>query len=244
MSVLVSSHTAELKQREKVAEGTLAFHLERPRGFEFRAGQSIDLTLIDPPESDPEGNSRAFSIASAPYEDELLVATRMRDTAFKHILQALPIGSSVKVDGPFGYFTLHRSPTRPAVFLAGGIGITPFLSMVRQAAHDQLPQELYLFYGNRRPEDAAFLEALAQLTKTNPRFHFIPTMSQMEKSHRDWPAEIGFINREMLARYVPVLEEPVYYVAGPPAMVAAMRRMLTAAGIDEDNIRTEEFSGY
>src|SRR5581483_10858679 len=58
MSVLVSSHTAELKQREKVAEDTLAFHLERPRDFEFRAGQSIDLTLIDPPESDPEGNSR------------------------------------------------------------------------------------------------------------------------------------------------------------------------------------------
>jgi ferredoxin-NADP reductase len=168
----------------------------------------------------------------------------MRDTAFKRILQALPNGSSVKVDGPFGYFTLHRNPTRSAVLLAGGIGVTPFLSMVRQAAHDQLPQPLYLFYGNRRPEDAPFLDSLFQLTKTNSRFHFIPCMSEMEKSHRQWTSETGFINREMLDRYVPALAEPVYYVAGPPAMVATMRLMLTAAGIDEDNIRTEEFSGY
>ena len=69
-------------------------------------------------------------------------------------------------------------------------------------------------------------------------------MSQVEKSHRGWTAEIGFINREMLGRYVPALTEPVYYVAGPPAMVATMRLMLTAAGVDEDNIRMEEFSGY
>jgi len=244
MSVAMSTYTAQLKQIEEIAEGTVAFHLEKPSGFEFIAGQSIDLTLVNPPESDSEGNSRAFSIASAPYEDEILVATRMRDTAFKRVLRTLPVGTSVKMDGPFGYFKLHRNPTRSAVFLAGGIGITPFLSMARQAAHDQLPQQLYLFYGNRRPEDAPFLDALFQLTKTNSRFQFIPCMSQMEKSHRGWTAETGFINREMLDRYVPALAEPVYYVAGPPAMVATMRLMLTAAGVDEDNIRMEEFSGY
>jgi len=200
--------------------------------------------LINPAESDSEGDNRAFSIASAPYEDELLVATRMRDTAFKRVLRALPIGDSVKVDGPSGYFTLHRNSTRPVVFLAGGIGITPFLSMAQQAAHDQLSQQLYLFYGNRRPEDAAFLEVLAQLTKTNSRFHFIPTMSEMEKSLREWTGESGFIDQEMLHRYLPTLQGPAYYVAGPPAMVAVMRQTLTTAGVDEDDIHTEEFSGY
>jgi ferredoxin-NADP reductase len=244
MSVAMSTRTALLQQREEIAEGTMAFHLEKPTGFEFSAGQSIDLTLVNPREGDSEGNSRAFSIASAPYEGEILVATRMRDTAFKRVLGTLPVGSSVKVDGPFGYFKLHRNPTRSAVFLAGGIGITPFLSMVRQAAHDQLPQQLYLFYSNRRPEDAPFLDALFQLTKTNSRFHFIPCMSQMERSHRQWTAETGSINRKMLDRYLPALAEPVYYVAGPPAMVATIRQMLTAAGVDEDNVRTEEFSGY
>jgi ferredoxin-NADP reductase len=244
MAVLASTYTAVLKHREEIAEGTMALHLEKPSGFEFRPGQSIDLTLINPPESDSEGNSRAFSIASAPCEKDLLIATRIRDTAFKRTMQALPTGTSLKVDGPFGYFTLHRSPTRAAVFLAGGIGITPFLSMVRQAAHDQLSQQLYLFYSNRRPEDAAFLEVLAQLTKTNSRFHFIPSMSEMEKSHREWTGETGPIDQEMLNRYLPALLGPMYYVAGPPAMVAAMRQMLATAGVDEDDIRTEEFSGY
>ena len=109
MSVAMSTHTAQLKQIEEIAEGTVAFHLEKPSGFEFMAGQSIDLTLVNPPESDSEGNSRAFSIASAPYEDEILVATRMRDTAFKRVLGTLPVGTSVKMDGPFGYFKLHRT---------------------------------------------------------------------------------------------------------------------------------------
>jgi ferredoxin-NADP reductase len=244
MTVLASAYAAVLKQREEIAEATMAFHLEKPTGFEFRPGQAIDLTLINPPDTDSEGSSRAFSIASAPYEDELLVVTRMRDTAFKRVLRVLPVGASVKVDGPSGYFTLHRNSTRTAVFLAGGIGITPFLSMARQAAHDQLSQQLYLFYGNRRPEDAAFLDVLAALTKTNSRFHFIPTMSEMEKSLREWTGESGFIDQGMLNRYLPDLQGPAYYVAGPPGMVAVMRQTLTAAGVDEDDIRTEEFSGY
>jgi ferredoxin-NADP reductase len=244
MAVLASTYTAVLKQREEIAEGTMAFHLEKPPGFEFKPGQSIDLTLINGPESDSEGNSRAFSIASAPCEEDLLVATRIRDTAFKRIVRVLPIGTSLKVDGPFGYFTLHRNPTRAAVFLAGGIGITPFVSMIRQAAHDQLSQQLSLFYSNRRPEDAAFLDVLAQLAKTNSRFHFIPSMSEMEKSHREWTGETGSIDQEMLNRYLPALHGPMYYVAGPPAMVAAMRQMLTTVDVDEDDIRTEEFSGY
>ena len=179
MSVAMSTRTARLKQIEEIAEGTVAFHLEKPSGFEFT------FDIGDPPESDSEGNSRAFLIASAPYEDEILVATRMRDTAFKRVLGTRPVGTSVKMDGPFGYFKLHRNPTRSAVFLAGGIGITPFLSMARQAAHDQLPRQLYLFYGNRTQEDAPFLDALFRLTKTNSRFHFIPCMSQVESRTGD-----------------------------------------------------------
>lgn len=69
-------------------------------------------------------------------------------------------------------------------------------------------------------------------------------MSEMDKSKRQWTGETGFINKEMLGKYLPALEGPIYYLAGPPAMVAAMRRMLTEAGVDEDDIRTEEFSGY
>lgn len=87
------------------------------------------MTLLDPAETDSEGNTRAFSIASAPQEDTLMIATRMRDTAFKRSLKAMPAGTAVKIEGPFGNLTLHNNAARAAVLLAGGIGITPFRSM-------------------------------------------------------------------------------------------------------------------
>ena len=82
-------------------------------GFEFKAGHFLELTWIDPPETDAEGNARAFSIASAPYEDRLMFTTRLRDTAFKRVLRDTPIGSIAKIDGPFGDLTLHNNVSRP-----------------------------------------------------------------------------------------------------------------------------------
>ncbi len=244
MTTATSAHTTPLTKREVIAEDTMAFHFAKLADFQFRAGQSIDMTLINAPETDAEGNTRAFSIASAPFDNDLMIATRMRDTAFKRVLRKAALGIEVKIEGPSGSFVLHRKAEKPAVFLAGGIGITPFLSIIRQATHDRAPHRLYLFYGNRRLEDAAFLDILTETSKQNPNFHLIATMSEMEKSHREWKGETGFIDKDMLTKYLPTLQGPIYYIAGPPAMVAAMRRMLTEAGVDEDDIRTEEFSGY
>ena len=244
MTNATSAHTAPLTKREEIAEGTMAFHFAKPADFQFRAGQSIDLTLLNPPETDAEGNSRAFSIASAPFDSDLMIATRMRDTAFKRVLRNASPGLQVKIDGPSGSFVLHGKSEKPAVFLAGGIGITPFLSIIRQAVHDQSPHHMYLFYSNRRPEDAAFLDLLSEATKRNANFHLIATMTEMDKSHREWKGETGLINKDMLTKHLPSLQGPNYYLAGPPAMVAAMRRMLIEAGVDKDDIRTEKFSGY
>lgn len=244
MTTATSAHTTTLTKREEIAEGTMAFHFAKPADFQFRAGQAIDITLLNPPETDAEGNTRAFSIASAPFDGDLMIATRMRDTAFKRVLRSATLPLEVKIEGPSGSFVLHRKAEKPAVFLAGGIGITPFVSIIRAATHDRAPHQLYLFYGNRRPEDAAFLDRLTAIPAQNPNFHLIATMSEMEKSHRDWQGETGFIAKAMLTQYLPTLQGPIYYIAGPPAMVAAMRRMLTEAGVDEDDIRTEEFSGY
>jgi len=129
VATTILNHTTALRKREQIAEGTIAFHFEKPAGFEFRAGQFLDWTLINPPETDAEGNTRAFSIVSAPFESDV-IATRMRDTAFKRVLRSMPLGTEVKIDGPSGSFTLHKNSAKPAVFLAGGIGITPFVSMV------------------------------------------------------------------------------------------------------------------
>ncbi len=234
----------KLLKKETVAEGTMMFTLGKPPDFIFKAGQSIDITLINPPETDAEGNTRAFSLVSAPSEDYLAITTRMRDTAFKRVLKNMPLDSEFEFAGPFGSFTLHNNSSKPAVFLVGGIGITPFYSILKYAAMNHLPHKIYLFYSNRRPEDTAFLTELEAMKKNNPNYTLIATMTEMEKSNKHWTGEKGFIKKEMIEKYVPDLSSPIFYSAGPPEMVATMRKVLNELGIDDDNIRTEEFSGY
>jgi ferredoxin-NADP reductase len=234
----------KLKDRKEVAEGTMAFRFEKPLGWTFQAGQYLDVTLLDPSETDPEGNVRSFSIASAPHEETLMVATRMRDTAFKRVLRAMPFGTAVKIEGPSGDLILQKDSTRTAVFLAGGIGITPFRSIVHWAAKDKLTHRIVLFYCNRRPEDAPFLADLQSLERHNPKYKLIASMTEMEKSHQPWHGETGLINQEMLGRHLKNAASPIYYIAGPPAMVKGLQEMLREAKIKDDDIRAEEFAGY
>ncbi len=228
--------------KQTIAEGTMLFSFTKPEGFVFTAGQSIDMTLVDPPETDAEGNTRAYSLCSAPHEADLQVAMRMRDTAFKRVLGSLPVGAAVRIEGPFGSFCLHEDTTRPAVFLAGGIGVTPFRSMVLDARERGLPHTIYLFYSNRRPEDAAFLRELSELRTST--FVFVPTMTNAGESQEVWTGETGYITASMLQKYVVGNTRPVFYLAGPEPMVTAMRAMLQSAGVSGDDVRFEEFSGY
>jgi ferredoxin-NADP reductase len=244
-------YSLKLKRRSEVAERTLEFRFEKPPGMTFKAGQFMDLTLIDPLETDAEGNMRGFSINSAPDDPELTFTTRLRETAFKRVLQMMPLGTEIKVEGPFGNLTLHNNASRPAILLAGGIGVTPFRSIVRRAAHEKLPHRIFLFYANRRPEDAPFLDEFRDLVRENPNFSFIPTMTQMSGSHLPWEGETRYIDHGMIAKHLQSdtfpgsnPTGPIYYIAGPPQMVAGLRMMLNKAGIDDDDIRTEEFTGY
>lgn len=240
----MGAYTVKLERRQQVAEGTMAFCFGKPAGFEFAGGQSIDVTLINPPQTDAEGNTRALSLASAPHEPYLMVATRLRDTAFKRTLKTLEPGTEVKIEGPFGSMTLHRKTNRPAVILAGGIGITPFRSMLVQATKANTGHGLFLFYSNRRPEDAAFLAELQELARQHTNFTLVATMTNLEKSQAVWTGEKGHISIEIVMKYVNDLADPIYYTAGPPALVAAMKEMLSEAGVDEDDINSEDFSGY
>ena len=133
----MSIHMVKLLGRENVAEGTMAFHFEKPDSFLYKAGQFADFTLIDPPQTDAEGSIRGFSLASAPYEKDLTIATRMRDMAFKRVMKELPDGTQLKLDAPYGSFTLHKNAAIPAVFLTGGIGITAVRSILLEATHNE-----------------------------------------------------------------------------------------------------------
>jgi ferredoxin-NADP reductase len=236
--------TVKLARKELVAEGTMAFYFEKPLGFGYKSGQTIDLTLENPPETDAEGNSRTFSLITAPYEENLGIATRLRDTAFKRVLKNMPAGSGLTLEGPSGSLTLHNDVSKPAVFLAGGIGITPFYSLAKNAAELKLPHKIYLFFSNRRPEDSAFLAALQDLEKLNPNFKLIATMTDMAKSSQPWSGPTGYVTKDLILSEVPNFNQAIAYVAGPAAMVSAMHKILNDAGMNDDYIRIEEFAGY
>lgn len=239
---MAATYEIRLIGRKDVAEGTMAFLFEKPPGFSFEAGQFARFTLIDPPETDAEGNARTFSLASAPYEENLMIATRMRDTAFKRVLKGMAPETRVTARGPYGSLTLHEEAARTAVFLAGGIGITPFRSILMQAARDQLARTIILFYSNRRPEDAAFLEELSALQGRMDGFKLIAVMTDMARSNRSWDGPTGHIDAEMLKTHIDDLARPGYYIAGPPGMVAAMQKILAGAGAQD--VRVEQFAGY
>jgi ferredoxin-NADP reductase len=240
----MANYEMTLVDRQRIARDTMAFWFDtNGASFGFRAGQHADFVFAHPGMEDESDNSRTFSLACAPLDRRpVMIALRIRKTPFKNALKSAVLGTKFIVSRPRGSFTLHRDITRPAVFLAGGIGIAPIRSILQQATRERLPHKLYLFYSNREADDAAFIEEFESLAAQNPNFIFIPTVT----GHRTiaWPYEKGHINREMLMRYLLGLIGPIYYIAGPSGMVTAMSDMLNASGVSEDDMRTEEFGDY
>jgi ferredoxin-NADP reductase len=240
----MAEYEMTLVDRQRIARDTMAFWLDtNGASFGFRAGQHADFMFMRPCMEGENDNSRTFSIASSPHDKRpVMIAMRMRRTAFKTALKSAAFGTKFIVSRPRGSFTLHRDITRPAVFLAGGIGIAPIRSIIHQVTQECLPHRLYLFYSNREADDVAFIEEFESLTVQNPNFTFIPTVT----GHRTiaWPYEKGHINREMLSRYLLGLKGPIYYIAGPSGMVTAMTDLLNASGVSDDEVKTEEFGDY
>ncbi len=240
---MMNTKTRLLSKRE-IADSTMEFTLFRPEGFDYLAGQTIDLSLIDPAESDLRGNTRTFSLVSAPHEPVLKIAMRIRNSSFKKVLKSMEDNAELSLEGPFGSFGLHRKVERPAVFLAGGIGITPIYSMVHDATYRKLENKIILFFSNRTPDNTPYLAELQALEKENPNFTLVATMTDMDNSTQNWDGEKGRIDANLLQKYLPKDSSPIYYLTGPQAMVEAMRDLLNKMNVDSDDIRFEEFSGY
>jgi ferredoxin-NADP reductase len=244
---------SKLVGRQLVATNTMSFSFSKPADWTFRAGQFVDITLLHPPMTDAEGDTRGFSISSAPSEGVITITTRLRDTAFKRSLQQVALGTPVRIEGPFGELAFE-DPTRPAVVLTGGIGITPFHSMLVEAArHGGLDHPVVVVHSNGRPEEAPFLAELQQLAERDDNLVFGPTMTDLGPSDA-WAGERSRIDVALLRRHLDGVSnaiyflagppEPIYYLTGPPGLVRALRTMLDDIGIDPHDIRTEEFTGY
>jgi ferredoxin-NADP reductase len=168
----------------------------------------------------------------------------MTGSALKRSLAEVPLGRLVELLGPSGSFTLHTDSSMPAVFIAGGIGITPFRSMTHDAVSRKLPHRITLIYSNRNPESAAFHDEFRRMAKTHPTFRYVPTMTEADTSQQPWEGEQRTVTADFLREYVGDLNTPIFYLAGPPGLVAGVTKTVIEAGANPTRVRSEEFEGY
>jgi ferredoxin-NADP reductase/nitrite reductase/ring-hydroxylating ferredoxin subunit len=203
---------------------------------------------------DPKGPIRHFTISSSPTENFIMFSTRIRDSPYKKRLSTLEEGSRVKVRGPEGQFVLHEDYSKPAVFLSGGIGVTPFRSMIKYATDKQLPLRIVMFDSNRNRDNILFKKEFDDWANINKNLKIIYTISEDEQQQQqssstanDWKGEYGRIDKAMILKYLDsdMLNNSIFYICGPPSMLKAMQSLLQDnLEIPRERIKVEEFTGY
>jgi ferredoxin-NADP reductase len=234
---------ATIKEKQEVAKETLLVTFDlHGEEVEFVPGQYFFVNLPDVGHQDEKGLRRHITVVTSPNEKGVLgLATRLRDSAFKRTLRELPVGAEVDVEPPKGKFVLPDDTSRPLVFVAGGIGITVFRSMLRFIREEGLPYRVTLIYSCRDRESAAFLDELQELERELPNFRLVLTMTD----DADWEGETRRIDAAFFNDYLGQnLNEYTFMVAGPPGMVEGMQSALAEAGVEEENIIASRFSGY
>jgi ferredoxin-NADP reductase len=234
---------AQLKEKQEIAKGTLLATFDLlGEDVEFKPGQYFFVTLPDVGHQDERGLRRHITVVTSPNEKGVLgFATRMRDSAFKRSLREVPPGTEVEVEPPKGDFVLPEETSRPLVFVAGGIGITVFRSMLRYIREEGLPHRVTLIYSNRDQESTAFLDELRELEQENPNFRLVLTMTQ----DPSWDGESRKIDAQFFRDYLGEdLNAYTFLVAGPPGMVEGMQEALVETGVEEENVVAQRYSGY
>ena len=234
---------ALINEKREVAKGTLLVTFDLlGEEMDFTPGQYFHVTLPNIGDDDEKGLRRHITVVTSPNEKGVLgFATRMRDSAFKRTLRELPVGSDVEVEAPKGKFGLPDDASRPVVFVAGGIGITVFRSMLRYISEEQLPYRVTLIYSNRDRESTAFLDELRELEHALPDFKLVLTMTQ----DPGWQGETRKVDGEFVRDYLDDdLNRYTFLVAGPPAMAEGVQGALRDAGVRDENVIAEHYSGY
>lgn len=233
---------ARIAEKREVAEGTLFVVFDVPEEVDFIPGQYFWVELPDRGFSDERGLRRHVSVATSPTEDGVLgLATRLRDSAFKQTLAALDVGDEVDVEQPKGDFHLPEETDRPYAFVAGGIGISVFRCMLRYIADRGLPHRVTLVYSNRDRSATAFLDELEEIEESATGVRVVLTMTD----DPEWEGETRLVDEAMLRDVLgEEFDGTTFLVAGPPGMVDGVVESLEAAGLPEDQIRPDRFSGY
>lgn len=219
--------------KKQVGSSIVEFNFDSPK-LDFEPGQYVELTLTHP-KGDARGYRRIFSIASRPGEDQLTIGTKIpvKPSSFKRAMMGLTPGAIVHATRIAGDFVLPKDTTRPIVCIAGGVGITPFVSFIVSSN-----RKIQLVYAVKSINELSFVDILKQ--------HDIDVTIVSDDSaklpDKDWRYEIGRLNEAMLKELIDVDSQPVVYISGPPAMVKALRQAVRNIGIKD--IKVDEFSGY
>ncbi|HSA75263.1 MAG TPA: Rieske 2Fe-2S domain-containing protein [Candidatus Nitrosocosmicus sp.] len=219
---------------------------------EYTAGQFafFDIGGVN---NDPKGPIRHFTISSSPTEDFIMFTTRIRESPYKKRLSALEEGAKVRVRGPEGQFVLHDDYSKPAVFLSGGIGVTPFRSMIKYVTDKLLPLKIVMFDSNKDPDNILFKKEFDGWIALNKNLKIIYTISEVKQNEQQsivnngWKGEYGRINKAMISKYLDgtLLNNSIFYICGPPGMLKAMQSLLQEElKISSERIKVEEFTGY
>jgi len=233
--------SVKIVEKKNLADGTLGLYLEKPEKFTYKAGQYALLHVPPLKDKDVRESTHAMSLASAPHQDTLLMAMRVSQSNFKQTINSMNVGDTLEIDGPLG--TLYPDEdTQPVVFLSGGIGIAPFHGIIEEQSRREWPRMVTLFYADKSPKDAVFLEKLQALTNKN--FVFVPTMTRIDEEDKSWSGERGRITAELIQKYVKEPCVPKYYIVGLPEMVKSSKEELLKLNVPQDNIKVELFTGY
>ena len=220
--------------------------------FDYLPGQYLQVLLpIEKDQCDTRCNIRSYSIASSPTETEktgqVMIATKFalaNSSVFKQHLANFKASDRLQIRGPMGRFLLQDDYSKEAVMLSGGIGITPFRNMVKFATDKGLPLKITLLYSNKTTADIVWRDQFDEFAAQNPNLKLVHTITNQTKELENWPGERGFINAEMIKKYVSDINNAIFYLCGPPAMVDALKQVLLAMNIAQENIRYELFAGY
>ena len=232
---------ATVSEKREVAKGTLFVRFAVEDYPDYRPGAYFWVELPDRGHSDEKGLRRHISLATSPTErGGVGLATRIRETAFKRTLAELEVGDEVQVEEPKGSFLLPEDTDAEYAFVAGGIGITVFRSMLRFIADEGLPYRVTLVYSNRYRESSAFLDELEELERRIGGLRVVLTMTD----EQDWEGETRHLDADVLRELLGGLEDKTFLIAGPPAMTEAVADSLLGTGLREERVLASKFSGY
>ncbi|MFZ5932876.1 MAG: FAD-dependent oxidoreductase [Patescibacteria group bacterium] len=212
----------------------------------YLAGQYFYFTLPALKYPDPRGATRHFTLSSSPSEQGVIrCTTRIREeSGYKKTLDELEVETLIDGEGPSGEFILDENEKGPHVFLAGGIGITPFRSMIKYVFDKNLDTQIPLIYSNSVPEEIAFRKELEDLSASWPNLELTLTITKPEESSEKWSGTVGRIDENLIKKVVSDIPASTFWLCGPPAMVAAMEVVLGKLGVGLGKVRSEKFTGY